>query len=77
MKRRPIAEEECEQALTMEELERVIQEAGNNKELERVIQEAGNNKESGDDDIPYELIKHLGKKAKPLLGWTLDYLTNG
>ena len=54
MKRRPTAEEECEQALTMEE-------------MERVIQEAGNNKASGDDDIPYELIKHLGKKAQGMI----------
>ena len=54
IKRRPTAEEECEQALTMEE-------------LERVIQEAGNNKVSGDDDLPYEVIKYLGKKAKGMI----------
>ena len=36
-------------------------------ELERVIDEAKNNKAAGEDDIPYELIKNLGPKAKELL----------
>jgi ribonuclease HI len=37
------------------------------QELERVIEEAGLKKAAGEDDIPYELIKHLGKKAREML----------
>ena len=48
------AAEESEKAFTM-------------AEIERVIQDSKNNKASGDDDIPYEFIKHLGQKAKDLL----------
>jgi ribonuclease HI/exonuclease III len=36
-------------------------------EMERVIEETKNNKAAGEDEIPYELIKHLGRKAKELL----------
>ena len=54
MKRRPTAEEESEQVFTMEE-------------MERVIKEAKNNKAAGEDDIPYEMIKNLGPKARELL----------
>ena len=48
------AAEESEKAFTM-------------AEMERVIQDSKNNKASGEDDIPYEFIKHLGQKAKDLL----------
>ena len=34
------------------------------EELELPIEEAGNNKVSGDDDIPYELIKHTVPKMR-------------
>ena len=37
------------------------------EELELAIEEAGNNKASGDDDIPYELIKHTGPKTRELI----------
>ena len=37
------------------------------EELERVIQEAESNKAAGQDDIPYELIKHLGPKGRRYL----------
>jgi hypothetical protein len=36
------------------------------EELERVIEEAGMNKAAGEDDIPYETIKHLGGKAREI-----------
>ena len=54
MKQKPHVSEESEQAFTM-------------MEMERVIKEAKNNKAAGEDDIPYELVKHLGSKAKKLL----------
>ena len=54
MKRKPHMSEESEQAFTM-------------MEMERVIKEAKNNKAAGEDDIPYELVKHLGPEAKTLL----------
>ena len=54
MKRKPGPAEESEQPLTW-------------TELDRVINEARSNKAAGEDDIPYELIKNLGPKAKELL----------
>ena len=54
MKRMTTAREKSEQEITMEE-------------LERVIEEAGMNKAAGEDDIPYEMIKHLGRKAREML----------
>ena len=54
MKRKPTAAEESEQAFTMDE-------------MERVIKEAKNNKAAGEDDIPYEMVKNLGPKAKEML----------
>ena len=54
LKRRPEETQECEQDITM-------------NELNRVIDEAGLNKAAGEDDIPYELVKHLGKKAREML----------
>ena len=54
MKRKPQASQESEQNFTLEE-------------LERVIAEAKNNKAAGEDDVPYEFIKHLGPNAKQLL----------
>ena len=54
MKRKQGPVEESEQPLTW-------------AELERAIHEAKNNKAAGEDDIPYELIKNLGPKAKELL----------
>ena len=51
MKKRPTFPEESEQDVTMEE-------------LERAINESKRNKASGGDYIPYELIKNLGSKAK-------------
>ena len=46
-----------------EECERDITAA----ELDRVIGEAGMKKAAGEDDIPYEMIKHLGPKAREML----------
>lgn len=37
------------------------------KEMESVINQAGLNKSAGVDDIPYELIKHLGPRARTRL----------
>ena len=54
MKRKPQAHQESEQNFTLEE-------------LERVIAEAKNNKAAGEDDVPYEFIKHLGPNAKQFL----------
>ena len=54
MKRKPQAAQESEQDFTWEE-------------LERTIEESKNNKAAGEDDIPYEFIKHLGPNAKQLL----------
>ena len=36
-------------------------------ELIRVIEQAGNNKAPGEDNIPYELVKHSGPKARERL----------
>ena len=36
-------------------------------EVLRVIKEASNGKAAGNDDIPYEMIKHLGPKAQGML----------
>ena len=46
-------------------------------ELNRVIEEAGNNKASGDDDIPYELIKHLGVRAREMLLYIFNRCWSG
>ena len=54
MKRRLGVIEESEQDITMEE-------------LNRVINEAGRNKAAGSDDIPYEMIKSLGTKARTMI----------
>ena len=37
------------------------------EELERVIGEASTNKAAGDDDIPYDIIKALGRRAKGMI----------
>jgi len=37
------------------------------EELDRVIDEAKNNKAAGEDDIPYEFLKHLGPRTKEAL----------
>jgi len=37
------------------------------EELDRVISQAGLNKAAGEDDIPYELVKNLGQKAREML----------
>lgn len=47
-------QEESEQDITIEE-------------LERVITEASANKAAGDDEMPYEFLKQLGPKAKHML----------
>ena len=54
MKRKPQAHQESEQNFTLEE-------------LERAIAEAKNNMAAGEDDVPYEFIKHLGSNAKQFL----------
>ena len=54
MKRKPQAHQESEQNFTLEE-------------LESVIAEAKNNKAAGEDDVPYEFIKHPGSNAKQFL----------
>ena len=54
MKRRPLVHQEAEQEFTMDE-------------LDRALSEAKNNKATGEDDIPYEMLKNLGKKAKEVL----------
>ena len=37
------------------------------EELERAIDESKRNKASGEDNIPYEFLNNLGSKAKELL----------
>ena len=37
------------------------------EELDKVIREAGNNKAAGPDRIPYEFIKHMGPIARSVL----------
>ena len=64
MKKRPGVEEESEQDITIEE-------------LNRVIEEAGSNKAAGEDDIPYELIKHLGPKARKFILLIFNKCWNG
>ena len=54
MKRRPIVPEESEQDITMEE-------------IERDIDESKKNKAPVEDNNPYEFLKNLGSKAKELL----------
>jgi hypothetical protein len=54
LKRRTVEMQECEQNITM-------------NELNRVIDAAGLNKAAGEDDIPYELVKRLGRKAREML----------
>ena len=39
----------------------------NMQEMQRAIEEAANNKAAGEDDIPYEFLKHLGPKAREML----------
>ena len=56
--------EECEQDLTM-------------KELVDVIQDASMNKASGNDDIPYEMIKRLGSKAREMLLYLINKCWSG
>ena len=53
-RRRKTTMHESEQNITIEE-------------LDRVISQAGLNKAAGEDDIPYELIKYLGEKAREML----------
>ena len=64
MKARPGVMEESEQDITMEE-------------LNRVINEAGRNKAAGEDDIPYELIKNLGVKARTMILYIFNKCWNG
>ena len=54
MKKKPSCSEESEKDISM-------------REMERVINQTGNFKAAGEDEIPYELIKKLGPKAKELL----------
>ena len=54
MKRRPTAKEKSEQEIT-------------EIELERAIDASNLNKAAGEDDIPNEMIKHLGTNARKLL----------
>ena len=37
------------------------------QELQRAIDESANNKAAGEDDVPYEFLKHLGPKARNML----------
>ena len=37
------------------------------QELQRAIDESANNKAAGEDDVPYEFLKHLGSKARNML----------
>ena len=37
------------------------------EEMERVINETNNNRAAGQDDIPYEFLQHLGPRAKEML----------
>ena len=37
------------------------------QELQRAIDESTNNKAAGEDDVPYEFLKHLGPKARNML----------
>ena len=37
------------------------------QEMQRAIEEAANLKAAGEDDIPYEFLKHLGQKAREVL----------
>ena len=53
-RKRPSVIQENEKSITMEE-------------LNRVIDESGLNKAAGEDDIPYELVKHLGPRAREML----------
>ena len=54
MKRQPHVQEESEQAFTLED-------------LKRVIDEAKNNKSAAENEIPYEFLKNLGTQAKNVL----------
>ena len=54
LKKKPSMRDTSEKPLEMEE-------------LEKALAEAHNNKAAGDDDIPYELLKHLGPHAKEIL----------
>ena len=54
MRRREEGKEESESQITMHE-------------MERAINNSAPNKSAGEDNIPYELIQHLGPKAKELL----------
>ena len=64
MKRRPLVHQEAEQEFTMDE-------------LDRALSEAKNNKATGEDDIPYEMLKNLGEKAKEILLWLYNSCWNG
>ena len=64
MKRRPLVHQEAEQEFTMEE-------------MDRALSEAKNNKATGEDDIPYEMLKNLGEKAKEVLLWLYNSCWNG
>ena len=39
------------------------------EELDKALSEAKNNMATGEDDIPYEMLKNLGVKAKEVLLW--------
>ena len=37
------------------------------QEMQRAIEETANNKSAGEDDVPYEFLKHLGPKGRQML----------
>ena len=43
------------------------------QEMQRAIEEAANNKAAGEDDIPYECLKHLGPKTREMLLHIYEY----
>ena len=38
-----------------------------NAQMQRAIEETANNKSAGEDDVPYEFLKHLGPKGRQML----------
>jgi hypothetical protein len=64
LKEKPDTIEPCEQDLKMEE-------------FERVLKETSDNKAAGIDDAPYELLKHMGPKAKTLILFIYNMIWRG